>query len=128
MLNSKNLCLIFAVGFIAPGVLGFFPNPIISPDGWFVVNTAHNLVHLLTGAAFLAGGLVFTRQARTFIQVIGLAYVLVSIVGFVTPGEHLLGFIHINAADKWLHVGLAAVLLYAGFGMSDRQLDRPAAT
>lgn len=125
MLNSKNICLLFAAGFIAPGVLGFIPNPIISPDGLFVVNVAHNLVHLLTGAAFLLGGLVFTRYARNFLQVIGIVYVTVSIAGFLTPGDHLLGFIHINTADKWLHVGLAALLLYTGFAMGNKQLDEP---
>ena len=123
MLNSKNLCLIFAAGFIAPGLLGFIPNPIISADGLFVVNAAHNAVHLLTGAAFLLGGLVYPQHARRFLQVIGILYVVVSIAGFLTPGDHLLGIVHINTADKWLHVGLAAVLLIAGFVMGYEQVE-----
>jgi hypothetical protein len=128
MLNSKNICLIFAAGFILPGVLGFIPNPIVSPNGLFVVNVAHNLVHLLTGVAFLLGGLIFTRYARNFLQAIGIIYVIVSIAGLLTPGEHLLGFIHINTADKWLHVGLAALLLYSGFALGNDQLNETVTT
>lgn len=124
MLNSKNICLIFAAGFIVPGVFGFFPNPIISPNGLFMVNVAHNLVHLITGGVFLLGGLVFPHYARKFLQGIGVVYIIVSIVGFLTSGDFLLGVIHINTADKWLHVGLAALLFYTGFVLDDRQLNK----
>lgn len=123
-MNNKTMCLIFAAAFIVPGVLGFIPNPLIAPDGLFAVNPAHNLVHLLTGAAFLVGGLVFPQYARRFIQVIGVAYVVVAIAGFLTPGMYLLGFIHINTADRWLHVGLATILLFAGFVPSGERVNR----
>jgi hypothetical protein len=50
-----------------------------------------------------------------FIRAGGLAYLGVAILGFLTPGDTLLGFIHINQADRWLHLGLAIMILAVGF-------------
>ena len=73
MLSSKLLANLFGLTFIFAGLLGFFPNPLVAPDGVFAVNTMHNLVHILTGIAFLAGG--YAGFARQTILVIGIAYV-----------------------------------------------------
>ena len=56
MLSSKLLANLFGLAFIFAGLLGFVPNPLVAPDGVFAVNTMHNLVHIVTGVAFLAGG------------------------------------------------------------------------
>lgn len=114
MLPSKTLSLVFGVVFILVGILGFIPNPLVSPDGIFAVNTMHNLVHVLTGIVFIVGGRM--GYARNTIIGIGIAYVAVTILGFLTPeGSHLLGLVHINQADRWLHAGLAVAILAAGF-------------
>ena len=59
MLNSKTICLAFGYVFVLVGIVGFIPNPIVSSDGIFETNAIHNLVHLLTGTAFLVGASVF---------------------------------------------------------------------
>jgi len=41
---------------------------------------------------------------------------LVSVLGFVKGDGFLLGMISNNIADTWLHVALAAVMLFLGFG------------
>lgn len=120
-MNTRTLSIIFGVVFILVGILGFVPNPLVSPHGVFAVNVAHNLVHFLTGGAFLVGGLVFAAKSDLWVKGIGVVYLLVAIVGFlpfVYGGENgmmLLGLIHINEADKWLHLGLAVVILAAAF-------------
>lgn len=119
MLSSKMLAMLFGVTFILVGVLGFVPNPIVAPDGIFAVNAMHNLVHILTGAAFIIGARM--GHARNTIIGIGVAYVLVTILGFLTTGDMLLGLIHVNAADRWLHLGLAIAILAAGFLGSEEQ-------
>jgi len=43
----------------------------------------------------------------------------VSALGFVTSGDTMLGLVHINLADRWLHVFLAAAILGAWW-VSDR--------
>ena len=117
MLSSKLIANLLGATFILAGLLGFVPNPIVAPDGIFAVNAAHNLVHILTGFAFIGGA--WAGHARNTILVIGIAYVAVSALGFVTTGNTLLGLVHINLADRWLHVFLAIAILGAWW-VSDR--------
>ena len=117
MIPAKILTTLFGVTFILAGLLGFVPNPIVAPDGIFAVNAMHNLVHILTGAAFLAGG--YLGYAPQTVIGIAVAYVAVTVLGFLTPGDTLLGLVHINVADRWLHAALAAVILAAGYVATD---------
>lgn len=130
-MDSRRVALIFGITFVAVGLIGFVPNPLVAPGGLFAVNAAHNLVHLGTGAAFLVAALRYAVQSRTWIQGIGAVYTLVAILGFIPAlfsGEHLLGIVHINEADKWLHVGLAIAILAAGFLFPAYQPPRRAST
>ena len=113
MLNSKHMTLVFGVTFVFVGILGFIPNPLVSASGIFEVNTMHNLVHLLTGAAFLFGGLALKGKETLTLKVVTSAYFGVAILGFLTSGNTLLGLVHINEADRWLHLGLAVSMLGA---------------
>ena len=127
-LTSKNVSAVFGIAFLAAGILGFFPNPLVSTDGIFEVNFMHNLVHVLTGAVFLFGASRPEHVARITLQSVGIAYVGVSILGFLTEGSMLLGLVHINEADRWLHVGLAAAIVAAGFGLPKLRSTQPAST
>ncbi len=111
MITSKQACVAFGLAFVLAGLLGFVPNPLVAPDGIFAVNTMHNLVHLLTGAAFLFGGLFLTGQERLTLQVVTGAYFAVALLGFLTSGDTLLGIVRLNEADRWLHLGLALIML-----------------
>ncbi len=113
MMTSKNACIAFGSVFVLAGLLGFVPNPLVAPDGVFAVNGMHNMVHLLTGAAFLAGGLLLPGKERLTIQVVAGAYLGVAVLGFLTSGDMLLGIVRLNEADRWLHVGLAIAILTA---------------
>ena len=115
MLNSKHITIVFGVTFVLVGLLGFTPNPIVSANGLFEVNAMHNLVHLLTGAAFLFGGLVLHGKEDITLKTVTAAYFGVAILGFLTSGNTLLGIVHINEADRWLHLGLALAMLGAAF-------------
>ena len=118
MMTSKNICIAFGSVFVLVGVLGIIPNPLVSSEGIFEVNAMHNLVHLLTGAAFLFGGLVLTGKEQLTLQVITGAYFGVALLGFLTSGNTLLGIVHINEADRWLHLGLAIGMLAAALTVS----------
>lgn len=116
-ITSKSLSMAFGIAFLGAGILGFFPNPLVSPYGLFEVNAMHNLVHILTAGVFITGALASEKAAQVILQSVGIAYVGVTILGFLTEGHLLLGLVHINEADKWLHTGLALVILTAGFGL-----------
>jgi hypothetical protein len=100
------------------GILGFFPNPLVSPTGLFVVNTTHNIVHLASGAVLLPGA-YSTLVASLALKVVGAVYALVAILGLIMGGPMLLGLVAMNTADHWLHVILAVVILAAGFLLED---------
>ena len=66
MLSSKNITIVFGSTFILVGLLGFIPNPLVSANGIFEVNAMHNLVHLLTGAAFSVRWVSFGGERRNY--------------------------------------------------------------
>jgi len=114
MFNAKLVAIIFGLTFVVVGLMGFVENPIASESGFFQANWAHNLVHLITGAVFLLGVIKYPGQEKRFVLYSGYFYGLVALLGFVWPGDMLLGFIHINEPDRWLHLGLAIVIVAAG--------------
>lgn len=120
-MNIRNVCLFFGWTFVAVGILGFIPNPLVSSDGYFVVNGLHNLVHLATGAAFIFGAALCRDKEALVVMSIGIAYFGVAGLGFITSGNMLLGMIHINEADRWLHLGLAFAILLPGLLLRNAQ-------
>jgi hypothetical protein len=114
----KKAAIALGVVFVAVGLLGFVSA--VTPNGKllgvFEVNTAHNLVHLATGVVALLVGFVSEAAARLFFQVFGVIYAVVAALGFFYGNQPLLGVVANNMADAWLHVVIAVVALYLGFG------------
>jgi hypothetical protein len=120
----KAAALLFGIVFLLIGILGFVPA--VTPDngmllGIFHVNTAHNIVHLASGVVFLLCGMAGAGPSRTFFQIFGIIYAVVAVLGFYYGDNALLGIISNNTADTWLHVVLTVVMLFLGFGASDRK-------
>ena len=123
----KRIAMIFGVVFVIVGALGFVPA--VTPNGRllgiFEVNALHNIVHLATGVVAIVAGTMSDKASRMFFQVFGIIYGLVAVLGFVNGDQPLLGVLANNLADAGLHVVIAAVALYLGFGMKSAE---PAAT
>ena len=119
-LNAKTAGIVIGAVFVVVGLLGFVPNPLVSATGLFAVNTAHNLIHLLSGAAILACALS-TIGAGIALKIFGVVYALVAVLGLTMHGDMLLGFIRVNHADHLLHVLLAIVILAAGFMLPEQR-------
>jgi hypothetical protein len=104
--------LVFGVVYVLVGLIGFFNDPIL---GVFNVNALHNIVHLLIGGALLFGS---TRSdlAKTINLVVGIAYALVALLGFmnVIVPELLDAQGKGGTADDFLHLGTAALAIYFG--------------
>jgi len=116
MFDTRVANYIFGVAFIAAGLLGFFPNPLVAENGIFAVNLWHNIVHILTGGVFLAAAAWYGHNQLT-LQVMGAIYLVVALLGFAMPGDMMLGMILANTADHVLHLVFALVMLAAGFGL-----------
>jgi Domain of unknown function (DUF4383) len=126
-MSLKKIAVIFGVVFVAVGVLGWVPavNPGGKLLGLFDVNAAHNVVHLATGIIAIIVGMSSDKASKMFFQVFGVIYALVAVLGFYSGDQPLLGIVANNAADSVLHVVIAVVALYLGFGM---KAEAPAAT
>jgi len=99
------------------GILGFISA--LAPDNnllsIFAIDPLHNVIHLLTGVVGLAAGFVASgRYARLYAGVFGVVYALVTIVGFI-QGTTVLGLIHVNLADNFLHLIIALTALAVFF-------------
>jgi hypothetical protein len=107
---ANLVCLIMGVVFILVAIWGFIAGDRVLI---FHVNTAHNLVHLLSGAASIACGLASLAVARGFCFVFGAVYGLVAVLGFLGV-QWVVDLLHLNNADNWLHVVIALVYLAGG--------------
>ena len=120
-MSTKTASLIFGIVFIAVGILGYFPNGIISESGdpIFHTDSLHNIVHIVSGVLFLLFALALPARAGIFLKIFGIVYLLLGIAGMATIGEEehirLLGFLLVNEADNYLHIALGAAILLSGF-------------
>jgi hypothetical protein len=114
--NAKTAALVLGFVFVIVGVLGYVPNPIVGPNGFFVTNAVHNLIHIGSGIVLLAGAYTSFSPSLA-LKIIGVIYAVVAVLGFLMQGDMMLGMVAMNGADRWLHVVLAIVILYAGFGL-----------
>lgn len=114
---AKTIALVFGVIFVLVGLLGFVPNPLVGMEGIFETDAMHNIVHLLFGIILLFVALKAAGKSALWLKILGAVYLVLAILGFlmVPEGGALLGFVHANHADHWLHVVLGVVLLAAGF-------------
>ena len=110
----------WAVGIVLVlvGILGFAP--VVTNNGLllgiFQVDMMHNLVHLLTGILAIAAAWMGSYM-RFYFKVFGVVYAIVAILGFAF-GDNVLGMM-MNMPDHVLHVVIAAVFLWLGFGMKE---------
>lgn len=112
------MATLFGWIFVVVGVLGFVPGITTNGHllGIFDVNYPHNVVHIVSGLAALYLASKGEEGSQTFFKVFGVIYALVAVLGFFVADGLLLGFISNNTEDTWLHVVIAVVTLYLGFG------------
>ena len=131
---AKTICIVLGVVFLLAGLLGF----IMPRLAGLHLSPAHNVIHIVSGAAALYFGLARSRsEARLFAITFGLVYVLLGITGFwlgtndsIVQAEHggqdvgmsesqvfrpIPGVLVFGKIDHILHLLLGAAFLAAGF-------------
>jgi hypothetical protein len=127
---AKTISTILGAGFLLVGLLGFVVPGLLGAH----LSVAHNVVHLVSGAAALFFGLKGSlANARMFCIVFGAVYALLGILGFIaggqsavsggmpgmSPDSHLLkvipGVLELGTADHLIHIVLGAIFLVGGF-------------
>ncbi len=115
-----NYAKVMGLIFLVIGILGFVPA--IEPEhllfGIFMVNPAHNIIHLLSGVVLLGAGLSNRWElARRATLAFAAIYGIVTILGFVLPNHVVFGM-PMNMADNVLHLAITASALL--FGLPER--------
>jgi len=127
---AKTVCKILGVVSILIGVIGLFAHDLLGMH----MTLAHNLFHLLTGGLALYYGFTGTNEAaHIFSWIIGAIYLLVGVLGFITPGliERIL---RVNSSvmsvslmpENIVHLLIGAIFLIAGV-LSEPQPVAPTA-
>ncbi len=88
----------------------------------------HNFLHASVGAVFIIGAMLSEKAARRTLQSLSVAGVALAILGFAAKSDLLLGLVHVNEADKWLHAVLAIVIVAAAFGIPKPQASQASST
>ena len=124
---AQTFALAFGVVYLAVGILGFaatgfdefFADQFDEKLLVFPVNPAHNVVHILIGAAWLAGSRAHAA-AKSVNTAIGGAYLLVFVLGLFGALKWLAIDNGFNA-DQLLHLVTGALGVYFGTaGAGDR--------
>jgi hypothetical protein len=110
----QRVAQIFGVVFILVGILGLVTGG-MSMDtsmllGLFPVNVLHNCVHIIFGIWGLAASRS-NEGALTFCRIGGAIYILLAVLGLISPSGF--GLIPIGGNDVWLHA-LLGIGLVAG--------------
>jgi hypothetical protein len=130
--------LAFGAAFLLVGILGFIPGITTNYDdmafagtdseaelfGVFQVSVLHNIVHLLFGVIGLWAARTWAT-ARLFLLASGAVYLVLFVYGMVVDRDADANFVPVNAADDWLHLGLALGMLAVGLAAGRRWEDDP---
>ena len=125
MTKSPNrvIGLIFGAIFIVIGLVGFTATTGVEffatngglLIGLFEVNLAHNLLHLVIGAALFIAALASPTISALVNAGSGAVFLLLGLAGlFLVDSPY--NFLALNVADNVLHFASAAVLLAVGLG------------
>src|SRR5688500_4985478 len=122
-MSAKTAALVIGLLFIAVGLLGYVANPVIgeSENAIFHADSVHNIVHIVSGVLFLLVAFASPANAAMFCKVFGAVYLLLGVLGLFRIGSDgmttLLGFLHVNGADNYLHIALGIAILLVGFAL-----------
>ena len=112
---AKTVCKILGVVFVVVGGLGFVKPDLLGAH----LTTAHNAVHLVSGALALYLGFAGSLSAaRAFCLVFGVFYLALGILGMAlgAGADRMweVGPLHFGQADHGIHILLGVVFLAGG--------------
>ena len=125
--TAKKVSLGFGVVYLLVGVLGFIPGITVPTEhpghglllGIFAVNTLHNLVHLMAGAALVIAGLADREMTSKINWLLAAVFALLVPASFIAP---VLEAVPLNIPDTLLHA--ASALVTAMIAMATRREGR----
>lgn len=115
---AKTVCTILGIVFILVGLVGFAKHDLLGAH----LSSAHNIIHLVSGAIALYLGLKGSYSAaKMFCIVFGAVYLLLGLVGFLLgTGDGKIfavipGTLEFGTMDHIIHLALGVIFLIGGF-------------
>lgn len=106
---------LFGIVFLALGIAGWTVT-----DGYLLgvlkVNGLLTALYLITGVTACTVGFLQRNWVLLYFQILGIAYALLAIMGFVYGELDILGLFASNLPNAWLHVIAATNALILGYG------------
>jgi hypothetical protein len=112
-MSKVVIAQVLGVVLIVIGVLGFFNQPLLM--GLFMVDTMHNIIHILTGALALFFAMQGEKGVALYGKIFTIVYGLVTLLGLISQDGSILGMMMVNGADNVLHILLTLAFGYLGF-------------
>jgi hypothetical protein len=143
MRSSPGTARLLAVIFLVAAIGGFLPR--ISPPapfdaevitldrlyvfafGVFPVNLVHDLIHGVFAVWGAIAGLRF-RWARRYCRIVFWTYLVLALIGAVPLIDTFFGIVPLYGWDVLLHLGIALVAAWGGYGRASREPEQPSAT
>ena len=89
----------------------------------------HEVVGVIDAVGFTVVALAGPEASVVFMQAFGVIYLLTGVIGCLTTGfggnGYLLGLVHLNTLDNFLHLGLGVVIGAAGWYLHARPHLQP---
>ena len=106
---------LFGIVFLALGIAGW-----TAADGYLLsalkINGWLTALYLITGLTACVVGFLKRHWALLYFQILGIAYALLAIMGFVYGEQDILGLFASSIPNAWLHVIAATNALILGYG------------
>ena len=112
---ARSWLYLSGVILIVVGILGFFSNPLVGPDGFVATDNPHNIVHILTGLLALGLGYAMRDDIGMATLLFGALYLAVFVVTLISPTLFGVFSVPVNVVDHVIHIGLAIVSLGLGY-------------
>ena len=114
---AKTVATLVGVVFILVGIVGFFMPNLLGAH----LNSAHNVVHLVSGVISLyLGQKGSLSAAKQFCIIFGIVYGLLGVCGYFmgTGAEHMLDLriLMLGTRDHIIHILIGLIYLIGGFG------------
>ncbi len=115
---QKTYALILGIVLALVGIIGFFDNPLVGANGFFMVNAAQSVLHLIA-AAF--GIYVGTKgEGPGYNMSLGWIGIVLGVLGFIPTVDQLLAdWLAINMNITILHLVIGIVSLGVYYGVKD---------
>ena len=114
---AKTFSVIIGSIFALLGLLGFTSNALIGTNALFIVDSAHNIIHIVLGLILLVVAFWFRKHSILWLKIVGSVTFLLGLIGILTVpsvGGTLFGIATTNGASNGLNLIAGAVIFIAG--------------